>query len=308
MRASTSRPEPELEAAPSCLGETSRAVSPSPVDATARRRNLGTLAIAGVALFYGLIVLYYIGPFGDTRSFWLPWSRPIYDPATPLWDAHFVYSPVAALVLRPFGILPFPIFAAMWTVLGIATYAWLLWPLPAVPRVVALAAGCTFALNGNVEWALAFMVVLGMSRPSAWLFAAFTKVSPFMGFGWFVWTRDWHAVATTAAVGALLIIVTAIAVPDLWATWLPMLLTFRDQTAHAGPLMPAVPLLPRIPIAAAVLLWGAATRRSVVLPVVVLLTQPDLQPWIFGYLAALPRLWLMLPRGQQPEASGAVAP
>jgi hypothetical protein len=53
----------------------------------------------------------------------------------------------------------------VWTAIGIATYAWLLQPLPQVPRSMALVAGALFALNGNIEWALAAMVVVGMTQP-----------------------------------------------------------------------------------------------------------------------------------------------
>lgn len=294
MSTPTSRPEPQpLSIA---LRERSKPFSLPLGAVTARRRNLAVFAIACVALFYGITSWYYNGLFADTRSFWLPWSEPIYNPATPLWTPHFVYSPVAALALRPFGLLPFPVFAVLWTALGVATYAWLLYPLPVLPRLVAFIAGCLFAANGNTEWAISLMVVVGMTRPSAWLFAAFTKVSPFLGFGWFILRRDWKAVATTGALGILLVIASAIALPGEWPVWLRMLSTFGGQTDVAGKLMPALPLLPRLPIAVGLLAWGAAKRRPDVLPLVIMLSQPDLQPWLIGYLAALPRLELVSPK------------
>ncbi len=263
-------------------------VTPSRVASRAASlRGPFTLGIAALALFYGSFNLYIYGPFVDTRAYWLPWSRPIYDPALNLWMPHFVYSPVAALALRPFGLLPFPVFAVLWTVLGISAYAWLLRPLALVPRLVALLAGCALALNGNSEWTLALMVLLGMRHAPVWLLAAFTKVIPFLGFGWFVLLRDWRAVAQTALIGGTLMAISAVILPGEWVTWAHMLVTFTGQ---AGVLVPAVPLVPRLVAAAALLAWGALRRQPLVLPLVLIATQPDLQPWAFGYLAAVPRL------------------
>jgi hypothetical protein len=255
-----------------------------------RFRGPLALGIAVIALFYGAINLYAYGPFVDTRAYWLPWSDPIYMPGLNLWMPHFVYSPVVAFALRPLALLPLPAFAALWTAMGVATYAWLLHPLPPIPRAAALLAGCTFALNGNIEWALALMVVLGMRRAPFWLVAAFTKVLPFVGFAWFVLLRDWRAVAQTAAMGAALLLVSAALSPGEWLTWAHMLVSFTGQAGGAGVLLPAVPLAPRLAFAGALLIWGASRRQPLVLPLVLLLAQPDLQPWALGYLAAVPRL------------------
>ena len=267
-----------------------RVTSPGVTAGARSLRGPLTLGVAALALFYAAFNLYIYGPFVDTRAYWLPWSRPIYDPGLNLWMPHFVYSPVAALVLRPFGLLPFPAFAALWTVLGIAAYAWLLRPLPLVPRLTALLAGCALALNGNSEWTLALMAVLGMRRAPVWLLAAFTKVIPFLGFGWFVLLRDWRAVAQTALGGGVLVAISAAIMPGEWVTWVHMLATFTGQAGGAGVLVPPVPLVPRLVAAAALLAWGALRRQPLVLPLVLIATQPDLQPWAFGYLAAVPRL------------------
>lgn len=276
----------------------------------ARRRNLATFLLANLAFWYGLAVLYFVGPFGDTRSFWLPWSQPIYDPTLPLRVPHFIYSPVVALVLRPFGLLPEPVFVLAWTALAVATYVWLLWPLPPAPRLAAIGAGCAFALNGNIEWALALMVVLAMTRPAIWLTAAFTKVTPFIGFAWFMLKRDAVAMATTAVVGVGLVGLSALALPGAWDTWLQMLWSFRGQADAPGVVIPSVPLVPRLCIAAGVMVWGVAKGRPIVLPVVLLLAQPDWEPWMLGYLAAVPRLrdlevggesrWATPPRPRRP--------
>ena len=69
-----------------------------------------------------------------------------------------------------------------------------------------------------------------------------------------------------------------------------MLRAFGSEPTFGGPFVPNVPLLPRLVVAVAVLALGTARRQPAVLALVVLLAQPDLQPWALGYLAAVPRL------------------
>ena len=257
---------------------------------TSRGFNVTAFVIGLVGLAAGLVPILLWAPFIDTASFWLPWSRPIYDPSLPLSVPHFVQSPVLALFLRPFGLLPFPVFAVGWTCLAGVAYWWLLRPLPPAPRVITFAAACTFALNGNIEWALAVAAVIGVRRPSAWLVAAFTKVAPFLGFGWFVLRRQWRAVAVTAGVGLALVAASAVLLPGAWPAWIGMLRAFGSEPTFGGPFVPNVPLLPRLVVAVALLALGTARRQPAVLALVLLLAQPDLQPWALGYLAAAPRL------------------
>jgi hypothetical protein len=265
--------------------------------------NLAVVAYSGVAITLGLLILRTYGPFPDTRSFWLGGSGPLYDPSLPLRVPHFNYSPVAALVLLPLGLLPFPVFAALWTAAGLAAYFWLLRPLPPVPRAAALIAAAVFVLNGNLEWAIAVAAVIGLRHPSAWLVAAFTKVTPFLGFGWFVVRRDWRAVASTALVAVAAVAVAAATLPGSWQTWIGMLVSFVPQTSVThGLLSPAVPLLPRLVAAAVVVAWAARTDRPWALVGVLMLAQPDLQPWMLGYAAALPRLL------GEPRADAAASP
>jgi hypothetical protein len=103
-------------------------------------------------------------------------------------------------------------------------------------------------------------------------------------------------VATTTVIGVALVAVSAVALPGEWSTWGRMLSSFAGEP-DVGQLsltawVPAIPLAPRLLLAAIAVVWGARTRTVAVLPIVLLLSQPDLQSWELGYLAALPRLWL----------------
>jgi hypothetical protein len=63
-----------------------------------------------------------------------------------------------------------------------------------------------------------------------------------------------------------------------------------QATTTYNSLMPPIPLVARGVAAVALLWWGARRNRPVVLPLVLVLSQPDWQPWAFGLLAAVPRL------------------
>lgn len=264
-----------------------------------RRWNLIASGYAAVALILGALVIVAYGPFPDTRSFWLGEPGPLYDPSLPITVPRFNYSPVMALVLLPLGKLPWPVFAALWTAGGVATYAWLLRPLDPIPRLVGLAAGCVFALNGNIEWALALVAVLGQRYPSSWLVAAFTKVTPFIGFGWFLIRRERQSIAWTVGIGVGLALCAALLLPGAWPTWIGMLVAFAPEASRGGGLLsPAVPLAPRLLLAMVLIAWASRTDRPWAWVPMLMLAQPDLQPWMMGYAAALPRLMWPLPAGR----------
>jgi hypothetical protein len=254
--------------------------------------RLSSFGVACLALIWAVLDTHLIGRvFGDSTSYWSAWHGPLYDPSAPLWTPHFVYAPPAALAFWALAQLPEGAFVVLWAAVGAAAYVWLLAPLPLPARVPAIAAGTLFALNGNIEWLLALVAVFGLRWPTLWLVALFTKAAPFLGFAWFVIRREWGSVARTALVGLVIVGVSAILLPGAWPTWIGMVRAFGSQTETAvNQLVPAVPFAVRFVGAAALLLWGALRGRPIVLPFVLALCQPDMQPWAFGFLAAVPRL------------------
>jgi hypothetical protein len=267
----------------------------SPVqDVLTSRWRVASIAVACLALVWAALDIRIIGHvFGDATSYWLAWHGPLYEAAKPLWSPHFVYAPPAALAFWPLAQLPETAFLVVWTALGVAAYAWLLAPLPLAARLPAFCAGVLFSLNGNIEWVLALVAVAGLRWPALWLVALFTKVAPFMGFGWFVLRGEWRNVAWTAGLGLALVAISMLLLPGAWQTWAAMVRTFASQTEATqalNPLLPPIPFVVRALAAIALLVWGARKDRPVVLALVLALSQPDWQPWAFGFLAAVPRL------------------
>jgi hypothetical protein len=260
--------------------------------------RLASFGVAWLALVWAILdirmMFIFNVPLGaDTGDFWKEWHGPLYDTTASLWLGSFHYSPAAALALWPTAQLPLTAFVVLWTVLGTAVYVWLLAPLPLSVRLPAIAAGFLFSLNGNIEWLLALVAIFGLRWPALWLVALFTKVVPFVGFGWFVIRGEWRNVALTAALAVALTVVSALLLPGAWPTWLGMLGTLGSEAATTltyNSLMPPIPLAARMPAAIVLVWWGARHNQPVVLPFVLALSQPDWQPWALGLLAAVPRL------------------
>jgi hypothetical protein len=251
------------------------------------------LALAWAALNLRMMIIFNVPMAADAKDYWMEWHGPLYDPTVSLWLGHFNYSPVAALAFWPLAQLPETVFLLVWIAMGVAAYTWLLAPLPLASRLPAMAAGLLFTFTGNLEWVLALVAIFGLRWPALWLIALFSKVSPFVGFGWFVIRGEWRNVALTGALGVALIAISALLLPGAWPTWIANLRTLGSEasaTVTYNSLMPPIPLAIRGVAAVVLVWWGARNNRPVVLPFVLVLSQPDWQPWAFGLLAAVPRL------------------
>jgi hypothetical protein len=141
--------------------------------------------------------------------------------------------------------------------------------------------------GGNVSLLLAVAIVVGFRWPAAWSVVLLTKITPGVGLLWFAVRREWRslfiAFAATAAIGA----VSAIVMPPAWRQWLDVIVANagRGGTWASVP----VPLLIRLPLAVALVIWGARTDRRWTVPVASMLALPAL--WYGGVsmlLAVIP--------------------
>jgi len=292
------------------------AVARRPMDRlTERLRIYRAPTILGLSgfgiLFLGWLLL-VIGPAKGTTGFdaYAYWAvSPQHPYATPLGDVgSFTYSPAVALFFAPAHNLVFGAFYLLWAGFLAANLVWLtrrytfLW-LAFIPVSLEL-------YEGNVHLLLATVCVLGFRYPALWSIGILTKVTPGISLLWFVVRREWRSLAIALGATAAISLVSFVIVPGAWFDWAK----FLTSPSATGPvenssyqwLIP--PLVLRLAVAAALIIWGARTDRRWVVPVATVLAMPVL--WITSpaVLAAIPML--RRPRGDataegEPLSAGA---
>jgi hypothetical protein len=280
------------------------------------RRSPRWLPVVGQAVVLGLTLfgLYQALQFvstpwkNDAWGFWTMWRGGLYDIP---WLEHgaFVYSPAVAQMLTPLTKLSWQVFHDVWNVLQLtalivmvgpiwaAGLLWLvLWPsLPDKGNFVLAT-----IWNGNPMLLIALSVVAGYRWPGAWALAILLKVTPGIGLLWFAVRREWRNLGIAAGVTLAIVAVSAIAAPGLWFEWFGLL---RDSAGanmvDREPFLP-VPLIIRVPIAAALIVWGARTDRYWTVPLGVMLSLPGIAlsgfavgvgALAFTRLPGIPRWW-----------------
>ena len=240
--------------------------------------SIHRLAIAGfvlvVAIFAGVRLL-DLYPWND-RIFdlWAYWSTRFgldYSLARPGDSGAYIYSPAFAQLIAPLTAVPLPVFTAVWTILLAAVLYWLagwrgffLGTLAPVTMSIAI---------GQLDVLMAAAIVVGFRWPAAWVLPIITKVTPGIGVLWFAARGEWRSLAI--ALGATLAVVSiSFAVdPAAWFGWVDMLIRFQLPTPAAGVFLP-VPMWIRLPLVAALIVWGARTDRRWVVPVAVTFSLP----------------------------------
>jgi hypothetical protein len=207
----------------------------------------------------------------DAYAYWSTRDGEFYSGATGGMGS-YLYSPAFAQLLAPVVIVPWPLFAALWTVMNLALLSWLAgpWSLP-----LLLVPPVSFEIvSGNVHLLIAAAIVLGFRYPATWAATILTKLTPGVGLLWFVVRREWRSLSM--ALGATVAIAGVSFVLDrgAWFDWVGVLT--RDlgtPLVTLGWFIP-VPLLVRLPIAAAVVVWGGRTSRAWTIPLAVTLAMP----------------------------------
>lgn len=187
----------------------------------------------------------------------------------------YVYSPAFLQAIAPLTELPWIWFIGVWTALLLLAVRFLTGPR--LFAVGVLLAAVELA-GGNISLLLAVAMVLGFRWPAAWALVLLTKVTPGIGLLWFVVRREWRSLGIALGATALVIAASAVVMPGAWLEWFGLLvrLAGRDGTSAALP----IPFLVRLPIAIAVVVWGARTDRRWAVPVAGMLALPAL--WYGG--------------------------
>jgi hypothetical protein len=214
-----------------------------------------------------------------------PWATPLYDmwaywstrfgldyaTAVPGQTGAYIYSPAFAHVIAPIAALPWTVFAAAWTaLLGLAMW-WLggRWALPlALVPPVALSLAI-----GQIDVLIAAAVVIGFRWPAVWAFPILTKVTPGIGLLWFAARREWRSLGIALAATAVIASVSMVIDPAAWLGWLAMIARLDFPSSPVLTYLP-VPIWIRLPLVAALIVWGARTDRRWVMPIAACLSLP----------------------------------
>ncbi len=265
-----------------------------------RLATLETPPFAGIALAlvaWGLVVA-FAEPWGrlwgtgqDARCYY---QATLADPYLhSSWNdpIAYVYSPAFLQLITPLTALPWQAFMAVWTTLLIGAVRFL-----TGPRL--LAAGLLFPFTameiagGNVSLLLGVAIVLGFRWPATWALVLLTKITPGVGLLWFVVRGEWRALAIALGATAAIAAISWVTLPDAWPRWFEVIVgnAGKGGTWASVP----IPLLIRLPLAIALVIWGARTDRRWTVPVASMLALPAL--WYGGLSMLLAVIPLLEPR------------
>ena len=259
----------------------------------ALRHGLTLAGVAYIAAVWLRLVPYAppvpeYGPMFDAYGIWNAWDGGLYDIPWLEYEA-YVYSPAFAQLLYPFTLLPWPVFAALWTGLAIGIVFWM-----RVPWMLAFPGVIDDILRGNIHVFLAGAVVVAVWHRTrgagAWAFPLLTKVTPGVGVAWHAVRGEWRAVAIGLALTASLVGVSVLLTPDLWAEWISLV----AANVGSDPRIQVVPLpfVVRLPVAVVLVVVAARWNRAWLLPIGVMLALPNVWTSSLALLAGSAALWV----------------
>jgi len=260
--------------------------APQPTNPGRTRDPLRDVYFIAAVFYVVAIVTGVVGDGIDGHAYWaLQWPHP-YPTTYGVLSDGFNYSPVAAQILLPLLVLPWPVFHALLTTAGLASLyylagRWSLLLLLFPPVAVELWAA-------NINLVLAVAIVAAFRYPGMWALPLMTKVASGIGVFWFALRREWRSFAIAIGVTTVLVAVSYTLEPEAWAEWVAYLRANVGMTP-----MPAaipVPLLWRLPAAAAVLIVAALTNRRWLVPITCVLATPVVLPATLTLLLASWRL------------------
>jgi glycosyl transferase family 87 len=251
-------------------------------------RSWGKAIALGVGLGWAVTTLiFYTQTTGDPVDAWCYYGI---DPARPYDPSGcFLYSPPIALLMSVVqDLVPFEAFYT--TVRGVEMIALALLTGPAIGLALLIPAVAIEINAANVNVLLVGAVVLGFRYPWTWAFVILTKVTPGIGLLWFAVRREWRSFWTAVGVTAAIASVSFLLAPWLWGDYLAALVAEPDESPFK--------IWWRLPIAAAVVIWGARANHRWALMLAVFLAMPRwyfLSPVILVGLFPLVRLPSPLP-------------
>jgi hypothetical protein len=261
-------------------------------DIGARTLVARSLGWAGSLVFAWLSVTLVVSELGfgvDSHAYWAAWRGQMYDAAPATRDA-YLYSPAFAQAIWPIAQLPWPAFSIVWSLAATAAVVWLALGASRVWVVPLILLGTFEVLTGNVNWILALVAVFGLRHPGLWTVALLTKVTPALGPVWFLARGEWRKFFVAAGWAVAVSVGSFALAPDLWREWWDFLSTHAGSSTDKVGATFLPPLVVRIPLVLAFVVWGARTNRVWTLPVGMALLSPVSGIGQLVVLLAVPRL------------------
>ncbi|HUQ77845.1 MAG TPA: glycosyltransferase 87 family protein [Patescibacteria group bacterium] len=187
------------------------AMSSSGVGRRRRRLNLALVAIGALGLFLGVAWLATNIPselLVDVRAYYDAGARlnagePLYAQTVSTNESAFYrYPPLLAIAFRPLALLPFPVAAAIWEAVVVASLVGLLLLIRPGVRGWSLAGMLALPIAwsvviGQAQVPVTFLMAIG--SPGALALATHLKVLPALAAIWWIGRRDWNALGRFAA-------------------------------------------------------------------------------------------------------------
>jgi Glycosyltransferase family 87 len=242
----------------------------------AGRRDLATgafVVVVGALVAFRLLNVYpWNAPVFDLRTYWatrfgIDFSTQHAGPA-----GAYLYSPAFAQLIAPLTLLPLPIFAAIWTAIGAGLLYWMA-GRHAIVFLLLPAVLITF-VQGQLDLLFAAGVIIGMRYPAVWAVPLLTKVTPGVGLVWFLVRREWRSLGMALTATVAVVAISARFDPQAWVGWFALLGRSEFPDIKDGLLFIPIALWVRLPLALAIVAWGAATDRRWTIPVAVTLGMP----------------------------------
>ena len=251
-----------------------------------RRQTLKAMRDGAIVACLVLAVAHLLGLLDigvDAFAYWNADPTSPYGASTDGTTGAYFYSPAFAQLTAPVHLLPWQVFIAAWTVLLTAALVWQagLWTALAlllVPVFVDLTVG-------NIHLLIGAAILLGFRWPWAWAFVLLTKVTPGVGLLWFAFRREWRSLAIALGATAAIAAGSFALNPSLWFEWVDIL-----TAAASGPdwaFIVPIPVWLRLPVAVAILFWGARTDRFWTVPLASCIALPVLRFNGFAMLVAM---------------------
>lgn len=189
------------------------------------------------------------------------------------WMTYFDLGPLhlPALSFYPIwvalGTLAFVFLARKWLVL-------LLFPFVFVTFGIAPLAITRHVLSSiNVTVFFGLAIAGGFRWPWAWSLVLLTKVTPGLGLLWFVVRREWANLAWALGATLAIVAVSYVIAPHLWNEWIQVL---RNNSTYPEPSFAyhVLPLIPRLIIAAAMVVVAARYDARWVVPIATIVAMP----------------------------------